>query len=355
MTTGGTHNSDDWFLLEAGSFAQVPRSGGAFAVREPLAFTAISNAALPRHEDALAAALLILSQSDTGRRLIETARAQGYAIAIDPPVIGGAGSFAEAKAQGSADHVEKRINLKGTDDPLALALTLAHEMTHISQIAKGGAPAIVSEYHPLAMLRLLLAMEADARAHEFAVAFELAYAKPGDPEQRLLFPQAIDAALASIDNSATHMVVGHFRPQFPGDDMDAMKEGMMARVFKTFYAAPAMRRAYEATVLHSIATLEANNPGELQDNNNFRRGATAAEIIAMVDSDMVYASKAAKFLDLDGGAVLAVWPDALQKFAQLELIRRENPATRNDRPWTDAPDMSAFLPQKKQEPKGPTP
>lgn len=357
MTTNDTENSDDWYQLQAGAFPLVPRGLGDSIIREPLAFPAVSNAALAKHHDVFESALLILSQSGTGRKLIATAAAEGYAVEFDPPVIGGAGNLSDETAFGSTDHVSRRINLKGNDDPLALALTLAHEMTHVSQIVRGNAPATISRHHPQAMLRLMMVMEADARAHEFAVAFELAFKKDNEPEQRLLFPQAIDAAVKSIDNEMTKRVVTHFRPQFP----DVDKEEMMARVFKAFYASPSKRLPYEATVVNSIMQFDANNPGDIADETNFTRGVSVDELLAVADATTPYASRFKKYLDLDDKLMQAVWPETLQRLAKLQEPRRENAITRDERAWNDAPDITTFFPkntatpQNTANPKAPAP
>lgn len=337
---------EEWFGLEDGAFKSVPRPpaeqrGEVIAIRGILPLPIAESEAYRKNQDILDAAMIILSQSPTARKLAATAIGKGYSVIVDPPVISGAGVNSENVALGSTDALNKHINVKGIDDPVLLAMVIAHELTHVSQIEKGGMPFVVAPYHPLAAIKNLMAMEGDARAHEFLIALELSYKMKDDPAERLIFPSAIDVAANNIGGIMPKRVIEAFKDKFP-DGIN--KEEVMARIFKGFYASADLRGHYENTVLHAISTVEALHPGSYADEKKFTGDITAQEILKKIDSHSVpYAQRYAKYLALDDDNMKALWPETLQRLAAIEEKRRENPLTQNDRSWTDAPDMAGYI------------
>lgn len=337
-------NAEEWFGLGAAAFPAVPRptaSGDSFNVRGILPLPVGDTEAYRLRQDVVDAALVILSQSPTARKLAATAIAKNYTIVIDPPVISGAGVEHENLALGSTDALNKRINLKSQDDPVALAMVLAHELAHVSQMEKGSMPYSVTPYHPLASIRNLMAMEGDARAHEFIVALELSYLQKGDPDERLIFPQAIDIAAENIGGEMPKRVIAHFKENFP-DGVD--RADMMARIFKAFYASADLRAHYEATILHSLSTVAAGHPGAWKNEKLFNGDIPVDAIIAAIDGHSIpYLAARKRFVSLESDQMTALWPSTLEKLGAMEKERHENPLARNDRPWTDAPDMEQFI------------
>lgn len=92
-------NADAWFALETSGFPAVPRDG----LRDVIAVRALLPLAV-----------------------------------MDSPVIAGGGAAHESAAMGGTDHALKRIHLKSGAAPESLALVLAHELAHVSQIVNGG-------------------------------------------------------------------------------------------------------------------------------------------------------------------------------------------------------------------------
>lgn len=275
------------------------------------------------------AALLILSQSDTGRYLLQTAKDADYLIVANPPTVGGAGRDHESDAQASADFENRLINLKCDADPLTLAFRIAHELAHVTQFAAGLTLDICGP-HPASALRQLLAQEADARAYEMKVAIDLATVKAGSPADRLVFPEALDIAAESIGNSFGKNLVERIRPKL--QDGTLKPENAMLATFKGFYNSISLRAHYEATILHGLQKKDAS---VLQDPENFRQWRDADDIIKRLDArGTPYLAAAPEgYIDLDCPMMASAHPATLDAFKTLEKIRHENPATRNDRPW----------------------
>jgi hypothetical protein len=347
--------ADEWYSLEPGTYPRLPRreTGGLIAVRGLLPLPLLDTPGFQQRRDAIEAALLILSQSETARKFALVAIAAGYSIEVDPPFIHGADYAHEADAQACADHGARRIRLRGGDDPLALALAMAHELAHVSQIMEGGLDISVSTLHPLAAIRQLMAMEGDARAYEFLVACELAFRGDADPEERLTFPQAIDAVKSSIGISMAATLIDHMRDRLP-----ERREAVMAGVFKCLYAAPSLRQHYEDAILHGIATLEREQPGTLKDPALFQGQVTAEALLGKLDGrGRPYALAHAAYLDLDSPAMTSVSDETAAQLEAFEKIRRENPATRKDAPWRPAaPDYASVATLRRAAAqKGPAP
>lgn len=326
--------ADEWFALEDASFPAVPRpaTSALIAVRATVELPVLDTPGFRAREDVVKAALVILSQSPTARKFAQTAIGAGYSIAVDPPSISGAGAEYEAESFGNTNHASRRINVRGSDDPLKIAMVLAHELAHVSQIIDGGFDVHVSAQHPLSSIRQLLAMEGDARAYEFLIAAELQYPAKDDPEERLLFPAMLDVAGDSIGVGLAKKVIEMAKPALERGDDPAE---FMARVFKCFYASPSLREHYENTILHSIDTLEREQPGSLSDPALFRGRIPAEEIISRLDAHGVpyLAKQAPKYIDLDDPVMCSVSVRTQQKLVALEAARHRNPAVPAEEHW----------------------
>lgn len=291
-------------------------------------------------------ALLILSQSKTGRELLQAAKDADYLIVVNPPVVGGAGQEHEGEAQGSADYESRLINLRCNAGPLALAFRLAHELAHVTQF-EAGLKLSISGPHPVSALRQLLAQEADARAWEMRVAVELSAPLQGEPANRLVFPEALDAAAESIGNSFGKDIVERIRPKV--QDGTLKIENAMLATFKAFYNSISLRAHYEATIVHG---LQSKAPEVLQDPENFRQWRDAADIITRLDSRGAYLSSApAGYIDLDCAMMTSAHPATIEKLQALEKIRHANPATQGDRSWEPESYVIKNAPAKAPAPK----
>lgn len=306
-------NADEWFALEAGSYPAVPRgnAGGVIAVRSLLPLVIDDTPAFRAGENIVEAALVILSQSPHARALAQTALRNNYRI----HVAGIAHDSAGAEASGYTDHLNRRIVASPQTDPLRLALVIAHELAHVVQGEKGFTFSVLDKT-PAASIRELLALEGDARAHEFIVALDLAYKSGDDPDERLLFPQAIDLAADTIGSSMTRKVIEHFRPQFP----DISREDMMARVFKSFYASLPLRAHYEGTILDALESLPAQ---QQRDPALFRDEFDSAAVLKKLGG---YAEKGAKYLDLDSPQMAGITPAAQERLTAWQQKRDNRPA-----------------------------
>ena len=315
--------ADAWFLLEAGSFPAVPRpvTGGDIAVRSLLPLPVRESAGYSAHEEDINAAILILSQSPAARQLAVAALNAGYAIFVDPPVMGGAGAAHEAEAMGAADHVNKRIHLRSGAAPQSLALVLAHELAHISQIVNGGLDLDIRHSHPAHSIKQLLAMEADARAREMQVAIELSYAAKDDPAERLLFPDMVAIATRDI---GTAMIGGLMERAAPRLPHDIGVDKIMAGVFKSFYGSPSMRAHYEATILEALNRTE---DADLKNPALFTGSMTTAALVSRLDGHLTpayIAPQAPHYIDLDSSIFNSVSPETRDKIAALGAARGEN-------------------------------
>ncbi|TAL39902.1 MAG: hypothetical protein EPN97_01555 [Alphaproteobacteria bacterium] len=341
--------ADEWFALEEGSFPRVPRP--LIAVRSTVDLPVLDTPGFQKNPDVVKAALLILSQSPTARKFAATAIAAGYSIFVDPPHLSGAGPQYDDGAAGNTDHLNRRINVAGGDDPLALAMVLAHELAHVSQIVDGGLDMTVSALHPLAAIKQLLAMEGDARAYEFLIASELSFRAKDDPEERLIFPSMLDVAAETIGYSTAAKIIAAAKPELEKGGDPA---GWMARIFKGFYASPGLRDHYENTILFSLETLARNNPGTLTDAALFQGDMPQEELMQRLDSrgTPYLAAHAENYIDLDSPVMAGVSARTQERLAEFEKLRHRNPETLSQKSWQG--EVYQLLPARKK-PDGPTP
>lgn len=301
-------NADEWFALENGSYPAVPRAPAedVIAVRGMLPLVIRDTGAFRAQADIVEAALLILSQSPHARALAQAALKNNYAIRIDNIVH----DSGRVESHGHTDHLNRRIYAVPEADPVVLALRIAHELAHVAQAEKGFEFSVLKQT-PQSAIRELMALEGDARAHEFIVALELAYKTETDPGQRLLFPQAIDAVMETLGGEMSKKLVAHFRPQFPDIDRDEM----MARVFKSFYAAIPLRAHYEASVLYALQGVDA---ADAANPALFAQEFDSAQTLQKLGG---YAQKAARYLDLDSPQMAGITQATHEQLAAWQLKR----------------------------------
>ncbi|MCC7038421.1 MAG: hypothetical protein IT560_14115 [Alphaproteobacteria bacterium] len=301
-------NADEWFALENGSYPAVPRAPAedVIAVRGMLPLVIRDTGAFRAQADIVEAALLILSQSPHARALAQAALKNNYAICIDNIVH----DSGRVESHGHTDHLNRRIYAVPEADPVVLALRIAHELAHVAQAEKGFEFSVLKQT-PQSAIRELMALEGDARAHEFIVALELAYKTETDPAQRLLFPQAIDAVMETLGGEMSKKLVAHFRPQFPDIDRDEM----MARVFKSFYAAIPLRAHYEASVLYALQGVDA---ADAANPALFAQEFDSAQTLQKLGG---YAQKAARYLDLDSPQMAGITQATHEQLAAWQLKR----------------------------------
>lgn len=306
-------SADEWFALEAGSYPAVPRGNadGVIAVRSLLPLVIDDTPGFRAQEDVVEAALVILSQSPHARGMAQTALRNNYRIHI----AGVAHDSEGAEASGYTDHLNRRIVAAPQIDPLRLALVIAHELAHVAQAEKGFTFSVLDK-SPVASIRELMALEGDARAHEFTVALELSQKSGDDPDERLLFPQAVDVAADTIGSSMTRKVIEHFRPQFSTINHDEM----MARVFKSFYASLPLRAHYEGTILDALENL---TPPQQHDPALFRDEFDSTAVLKKLGG---YAEKAAAYLGLDSSQMAGVTAPTQERLTAWQQKRDNRPA-----------------------------
>jgi len=164
------------------------------------------DAEVVRNAKVLEEAVFILSQSPTGRDVLEQMTKEGYKIVFDDRRTGDRG------AGGLCDPTDKLIILRGHDNPEYLALLLGHESVHAVQNTRHDLfPS--TRHKPEVGIKLSFAIEADAYAQQSQIALELAYGDPEGPEDQVRmegpllqmrerFPDIIRAAERVLLNDA---------------------------------------------------------------------------------------------------------------------------------------------------------
>jgi hypothetical protein len=326
--------AEDWFSLPSGAFPAVPRPAqnpagpdSFCAVRPPVSLPVLDSPVYRAAADVVDGALLILSQSPCAREFAAAAEAAGYRIAVSAPHHDG--------MLASADHAAKLVTLYGSahDDPLRAALALAHELAHTMQATAGGLDPQVSALHPVASLRTLLALEADARAYEFLVAAELSFRTKDDPAERLVFPGLMAIAAETIGHSAIKKTVTAATPALQAG---ADPQQFMAAVFEGFYRSPSLRAIHENQVLVHIAALEDAKPGTLESPALFCGDLPQAELRERLSRyGRPYLADAK--IDLEDSFMLSVSAETQDRLSALEALRRRNPdvvdKNPGEKPW----------------------
>lgn len=131
-----------------------------------------------RNARVLEDAVFILSQSPTGRDVLEQLTKEGYRIVFDDKRTGDRG------AGGLCDPSDKLIILRGHDNPEYVALLLGHESVHAVQNSRHDLfPS--TRHKPEVGIKMSFAIEADAYAQQSQIALELAYGDPVGPKDQM--------------------------------------------------------------------------------------------------------------------------------------------------------------------------
>lgn len=185
-----------------------------------------------RNERVLNEALFILSQSPTGRDVLEQMTKEGYRVVFDDKRTGDRG------AGGLCDPSDKTIILRGHDNPAYLALLIGHEAVHAVQNTRHDLfPS--TRHKPEAGIRLSFAIEADAYAQQTQIALELAYGDPDGPKDQIRFDEPVRQMrqrFPDIMSAAERMM----------SKAENMKNGAtVAAAFEAFYENFHLRTFYE--------------------------------------------------------------------------------------------------------------
>lgn len=249
------------------SFPEMGDIKAAFAaacVRQPpepdLDLAVFETDNLAPYLDTIDAAIFLLSQSPIARQLAETAIAADYTIIVqhakpDQPLT----------QYGYVDADNKLIFVYPVEDARVLALVLAHELTHVSQIVRGGLDLNVLDEHPLSTIRRITAMEADARVHELGVALELDRA-------------GIAGMLADAVTKSNSPYVNDVVRNMPAT---ATPAELMADAFLTLYRMADLRASYEESV---IAALEGAADDLIRDQIYLSAETPVAKVVDRLNS-----------------------------------------------------------------------
>ena len=184
------------------------------------------------NQELLDKALFILSQSTTGRHLLEEMTKLGYRVSFDDRMTGSKG------AGGLCDPLNKQIVLKSSHDAEYIALVLGHEAVHALQHSKYNVfPS--SSYKPESGIALSFAIEADAYAQQTQIAFELAHGDPKGPLNQITYKGPLHQMQKRFPNivKAAEKTLG---------EKGALESGaLVASAFQGFYDNPYLRTFYE--------------------------------------------------------------------------------------------------------------
>ncbi len=272
----------------------------------------------PRFRDMLEEAFVILSESPTARPFLEKARAS------DISVFYGRG----LPFEGVYNH-EKNAMLLGdkVDDAAGLAMTMCHELRHFSQITASGV-AVSWEFTPMTMLKLTLAAEADARAHELQLAFEMAAKKTAGGKE----------AHPGVLELTTHrlMELPDIRKIVEDGRKDPAKienGEIMAEAFKNFYASRNLRYATEERLLE----LMAMDAGMNRDPDHYKQELSSKEIFNIVaKGGPTYLGKHLQGFDLDGPYCSSVYEKTAWQLEFMKSTRDLYVEPNDGRDWKPA-------------------
>lgn len=149
-----------------------------------------------RNEAVFDQALMILSQSPTGRDLLERMTKAGYEIVFDDRRTRSLG------AGGLCDPANKKIILGSTDDPEYLALVLGHEAVHAVQYTTNNIFPN-SSHTPQTAIKLSFAIEADAYAQQTQIALELKHGDPAGPKSQWVMDGPLEQMRKRFKNIVT--------------------------------------------------------------------------------------------------------------------------------------------------------
>lgn len=177
-------------------------------------------------------AVFILSQSPTGRDVLEQMTKEGYRIVFDDRRTGDRG------AGGLCDPTDKLIILRGHDNPEYLALLLGHEAVHAVQNTRHDLfPS--TRHKPETGIKLSFAIEADAYAQQSQIALELAYGDPLGPKDQVRYQGPLlqmRERFPDIIKAAERVLL---------DDKALQNGATVAAAFEAFYDNFYLRTFYE--------------------------------------------------------------------------------------------------------------
>ncbi|MDP2204777.1 MAG: hypothetical protein Q8K65_00565 [Alphaproteobacteria bacterium] len=297
--------------------APYARPAGSAAALSDL--TVFETPELAGFEAAAEEAIFILSQSATGRRLMQSAIAADYGVVfIDDP---------DKNLRGYVDWEQKLVFLAKQSDPRLLALTLGHELAHVSQRVNGAADINVIKDHPLHALKKFLAIEADARTYEIIIALELEYPAAGEDKNRIRFDGIAQMAAGKVDIDVMPKLLASIVPRLA--DGSLTLDRAMAACFRAFYYDTALRATYENRIMTRIEGLD---PAIIAAPESFARLTDSTDFMMRLDGhDIAYLRKHADVTNIDSPQLAAVCARTAARLQQLHAAR---PANDNAATWT---------------------
>lgn len=187
-------------------------------------------------------AVHILSQSRTGRYLLQAAINNDYMIVVDDA------QCEEDQVYGLCDPIDKTITMicNEADSVEEMVVILAHELTHAMQFSTTQ-PAPGEEYGIYDDILICWAREADAVAHELQVACELALGDANGPVNQYKNGKCLEQLMTG----------GKHAQQAVLDAMALVTEkpenlengAILALGFESFYTDHSLKKSYESGVM----------------------------------------------------------------------------------------------------------
>lgn len=339
MRPNGTAAPDfDAAARKDGASAPAPYARPTGAAFAPIDITVFDTPEVRGYEQTAEEAIFILSQSPTGRRLMGTAIAADYGIVFMDDT--------DKNLRGYVDTEQKLVFLARAQDPRMLALTLGHELAHVSQAVNTDIKVNVIRDHPLDALKKYMAIEADARAYEIKIAIELEFSAAANAVH---FDGLLDMAAHKTDIGALPALADKIRPQLPDD---IAHDKIMAACFRAFYYDVNLRATYEAKVLSRI---EQTSDTAMPDKTAYSRRIGDDELMRRLDGhDVLYIDKNRPHTDIADPRLKAI---SAYSAARLEDLRDLRTAAGYDASDWHAPvyraEAAPAPAPKPSAPKGP--
>ena len=187
-------------------------------------------------------AVHILSQSRTGRYLLQSAIKHGYMVVVDDA------QCEEGQVYGLCDPIDKTITMicKEADNVAEMVVILAHELTHAMQFSTTQ-PAPGEEYSLYDDILICWAREADAVAHELQVACELAMGDPNGPVNQYKNDDCLKNLMQGGKYSAKSVLQAM---ELITDNPENLDNGsILALGFEYFYTDHNLKKSYEFGVM----------------------------------------------------------------------------------------------------------
>lgn len=185
-----------------------------------------------KNEETLKKAIFILSQSPTGRALLEDMTKAGYTIVFDNRHTDKHG------ASGLCDPNNKKIFLHTHDNAEYLALLLGHESVHAIQNTRQN--LFPNSHHtPQEGIKVSFAIEADAYAQQTQIALELSYGDPDGPPDQIRFKEPV----RQMRERFPDIVLAAERVMYT--DVSLQNGATVAAAFQAFYDNFYLRTFYE--------------------------------------------------------------------------------------------------------------